>query len=127
MTASPISTCLPFSLSMVQSPLAPFGKMDTPLPANPDRVAPPSFQFYFALTDVPPSPARPPFLTRCFEQRVVVDGKIVSQLCDENGTLHLAQFQQAMRKQVRRRIAPRCCCSPVPFFGASPLMRFWWL
>ena len=80
----------------------------------------------FAHT-VPPSPARPPFLTHCFEQRVVVDGKIVSQLCDENGTLHLAQFQQAMRKQVRRRIAPRCCCSPVPFFGASPLMRFWWL
>ena len=33
-------------------------------------------------------------------QRVVVDGKTVSQLCDENGSLSQAQFQQAMRKQV---------------------------
>ena len=55
----------------------------------------------------------------CSAQRVVVDGKIVSQLCDENGTLHLAQFQQAMRKQVRRRIAPRCC-SPVSFLAPPP-------
>ena len=77
----------------------------------------------YSQNSVPPSPARPPFLTRCFEQRVVVDGKIVSQLCDENGTLHLAQFQQAMRKQVRRRIAPRCC-SPVRFLAPPPSCVF---
>ena len=35
----------------------------------------------------------------CFEQRVVVDGKIVSQLCNEDGALTEDQFQHAMRKQ----------------------------
>ncbi len=35
-------------------------------------------------------------------QRVVVDGKIVSQLCDDEGNMTAQEFKEAMRKQVRR-------------------------
>ena len=33
-------------------------------------------------------------------QRVEVDGKVVSQLCDEERNLTSEQFEEAMRKQV---------------------------
>ena len=33
-------------------------------------------------------------------QRVEVDGKVVSQLCDEKRNLTSEQFEEAMRKQV---------------------------
>jgi hypothetical protein len=38
-------------------------------------------------------------VTVCFWQRVVVNDKVVSQLCDEAGNLSKEEFEQAMRKQ----------------------------
>jgi hypothetical protein len=36
---------------------------------------------------------------------VVVDGKIVSQLCDEDGNMTELEFKEAMRKQVLQKLA----------------------
>ena len=37
-------------------------------------------------------------------QRVEVDGKVVSQLCDEEGNLTAEQFEEAMRKQAKENL-----------------------
>ena len=37
-------------------------------------------------------------------QRVEVDGKVVSQLCDEEGNLTPEQFEEAMRKQAKENL-----------------------
>jgi hypothetical protein len=58
------------------------------------------------------------------EQRVVVDGKIVSQLCDEEGNMTALEFKEAMRKQVLTAPAPACMHDRRPRHWASTVDAF---
>ena len=52
---------------------------------------------------------------------MVVEGKIVSQLCDEEGNMTELEFKEAMRKQVLQKLASRSLCGRS---SKGPVFRF---